>query len=268
MFNFLNKVFKLPTEIVEGAKIYKFPFINGQEIAVSETIVITWIIMIALLIILSFGTRNLELIPSKKQVVFESIYDFYNWLTTNVLKNWNTKFIAYISALMTYLIFSNTISLIPLPSFSVVDGVLHVDAFFSAPTSDLNTTVALATITTIAFLFYGIKLNGFGGYIKGLMSPNIVMFPLNIIGEMAKPLNISMRLFGNILGGGVIMTLIYQFTSWIFSKTLIPVPLLIAPLHLYFDLFSGLIQSFVFTMLTLVYVSMAIGDNEPEPVIN
>lgn len=268
MFDFLDKIFKFPTEIVTGAKIYEFSnLFGGKPIQLSETITTTWIIMILLTLLFYWGGKNLELVPGKKQVVFELLYDFYDWLAGNVLKKWKTKFMAYVAALMTFLFVSNTISLIPIPTFSKIDGVIHVDAFFKTPTSDLNTTVGLALITAAVFLFYGIKLNGIWGYIKSLMSPNIAMLPLNIIGEIAKPLNISMRLFGNMLGGAVIMTLLYQFTSWIFSKSFIPAPIIIVPLHLYFDIFAGIMQSFVFTMLTLVYISMAIGDKEPEPEI-
>lgn len=99
-----------------------------------------------------------------------------------------------------------------------------------------------------------IKTNGVTGYFKGLMEPTPVMLPMNIIGELAKPTNISMRLFGNNFAGMVIIGLIYMAAPWF-----IPVPL-----HLYFDLFGGLVQAFVFTMLTLVYIQQSLGNSEPE----
>lgn len=107
-------------------------------------------------------------------------------------------------------------------------------------------------LTTCLFVSTAIKYNGIGGYLKGFTSPTIVMLPMNIVGEMAKPLNISMRLFGNMFAGTVIMGLLYMAVPW-------GIP---APLHLYFDLFAGAVQSFVFVTLSMVYVQGALGDAE------
>ena len=87
---------------------------------------------------------------------------------------------------------------------------------------------------------------------KGFFSPLPIMAPLNVVGELAKPLNISVRLFGNMFAGSVIMGLLYKACPWV-----IP-----APLHLYFDLFSGLVQSFVFVTLSMVYIQSSLGDAE------
>ena len=97
-----------------------------------------------------------------------------------------------------------------------------------------------------------IKNNGFIGYLKGFAAPNAIMLPLNIVGEVAKPINISMRLFGNMFAGGIIMGLVYMAVP-----AFVP-----AALHLYFDLFAGLVQSFVFVTLSLVYLQGSIGDAE------
>lgn len=123
-----------------------------------------------------------------------------------------------------------------------------------APTADINTTVGLALITTIQFLFAAFRTQGIFGYLKGLTQPVFVMLPMNIIGEMAKPVNISMRLFGNMFAGMVIMGLLYMA-----MPSIVP-----APLHLYFDLFQGLVQAYVFTMLTMVYIKSSLGDSVPE----
>ena len=100
-------------------------------------------------------------------------------------------------------------------------------------------------------------------YWKGLLEPVPLLLPLNIVSEFATPISLTFRPFGNILGGAVIMALIYQFLGWLSSlipgigtiqigQLVIPVPL-----HLYFDLFAGLLQSFIFIMLTMVFVSNA-----------
>ena len=112
--------------------------------------------------------------------------------------------------------------------------------------------------------YAGIKFNGLK-YFKGLMEPVPFLLPLNIIGEIAKPISLSFRPFGNILGGAVIMALLYQFLGWLSSLipgVSIPIGQLIipVPLHLYLDLFSGVLQAFIFVMLTMVFVSDAAGE--------
>ena len=97
---------------------------------------------------------------------------------------------------------------------------------------------------------------------KELLEPIPFLLPLNIIGELAKPISLSFRPFGNILGGSVIMALLYQFLGFVstsltginipFGQLIIPVPL-----HLYFDIFAGVLQAFIFIMLTMVFVSNA-----------
>ncbi len=250
--------------VVQGARYISIPNPFGKEIIVTETVTTTWIIMLAFLLIFWWGTKDLKEKPGKKQMFFEMIYDFYDWLAGNVLSKWKGKFMPYVSALMTYLLIANIISLLPIPWLFKTEAGYSISNLFKSPTSDLNTTVGLALITAAVFLYYGIKVNGILGYMKSLLEPTPLMLPMNIIGELAKPLNISMRLFGNMLGGAVIITLLYQFSSWLFSKFYVPAPVFIVPLHLYFDIFAGIIQSFVFTMLTLVYISMAVGDSEPE----
>jgi F-type H+-transporting ATPase subunit a len=92
-----------------------------------------------------------------------------------------------------------------------------------------------------------------GGYIKGFFDPVPFLAPLNIIGELANPVSLSFRLFGNILSGVIIMGLIYQALGFIS-------PLVTPVFHAYFDVFSGLIQTFIFIMLTMVFISGAMAD--------
>ncbi|PKM70034.1 MAG: F0F1 ATP synthase subunit A, partial [Firmicutes bacterium HGW-Firmicutes-18] len=107
------------------------------------------------------------------------------------------------------------------------------------------------------------RKKGIGKYLKGFTEPLLPMLPLNIIGELATPISLGFRLFGNIIGGLIIMNLIYSalaaLSSMLFGPAMIPVfqAGLPAVLHVYFDLFAGVLQSFIFTMLTMVYVSMA-----------
>ena len=131
-------------------------------------------------------------------------------------------------------------------------------------TADLNTTLSWALVTFMMVQLGGIKTKGFGGWLKGFLDPIPVMLPMNIMSEIANPISLSFRHFGNIAAGSVITSLIYSglaaLTNIIFQGWL-PIPIfqlgLPAVLSVYFDLFSGVLQAFIFCMLTMVFVGMA-----------
>lgn len=235
------------------------PLVSGPAIVfeifglpVSATVVTTWFIILLFFIFFRQATKNLKIKPNKTQAFLELIYDFLEKTIEQILGIWKNKYYTFFATLFLFIFVSNTITFIPIPWVSLKNGVFVIYPAFRSPTADLNTTVGLACITTIMFVTAAIKYNGIGGYLKGFASPTPIMIPMNIVGELAKPLNISMRLFGNMFAGMVIMGLIYMAVPWV-------VP---APLHLYFDLFSGAVQSFVFVTLSMVYVQGAIGDAE------
>ncbi|WP_074017104.1 F0F1 ATP synthase subunit A [Fusobacterium massiliense] len=219
---------------------------------VTSTVVTTWIILFIFFLIFKLGTKKLELVPGKFQSILEGIYEFLDSTIGQILGAWKKKYYTYFATLFMFIFLSNIIAFFPVPWARVQEGVLVIYPAFRSPTADLNTTVCLAMITTVMFISINIKNNGILGYLKGFADPTPVMLPLNIVGELAKPLNISMRLFGNMFAGGVIMGLVYMAVPYF-------VP---AALHLYFDLFAGLVQSFVFVTLSMVYVQGSIGDKE------
>ena len=219
---------------------------------VTSTVVTTWIILFIFFLIFKLGTKKLELVPGKFQSILEGIYEFLDSTIGQILGAWKKKYYTYFATLFMFIFLSNIIAFFPVPWARVQEGVLVIYPAFRSPTADLNTTVCLAMITTVMFISINIKNNGILGYLKGFADPTPVMLPLNVVGELAKPLNISMRLFGNMFAGGVIMGLVYMAVPYF-------VP---AALHLYFDLFAGLVQSFVFVTLSMVYVQGSIGDKE------
>jgi F-type H+-transporting ATPase subunit a len=206
----------------------------GKRIEITETVTTTWIIMAALIFLAFFLTRKMELVPGKKQVVAEMIVDtIYNLTETTMgakFKHWAP----YVGTLMLYI------------------GIANISGLFGfrPPTADLNTTLGLALMTFFLTQFMGLKAKGIGGYLKGFLDPMPFLLPLNIMGELANPISGSFRLFGNIVGGLIIMTLVYQALGYF--AVFVP-----AVLHAYFDLFAGLLQSFIFAMLTMVFVSLA-----------
>ncbi len=131
---------------------------------------------------------------------------------------------------------------------------------FDAPTGNYSVTLTMAIMTVFLVEFYSIKANGIKSYIHGLFEPIFLFLPMNLISKLSPVVSLSMRMFANILSGSLIMSLVYTATAWISS--LFPVigsfnfmGVIIAPiLHTYFDLISGLLQTFIFTSLTIIFI--------------
>ncbi len=204
-------------------------------IPISQTTLTSWFIMAIIMIFVSLTVRNFKSVPTGMQNLIETIVGAINDLVKQTMGEQRMAFAPYMGSLLIYIALANIVGLFGL----------------RPPTADINTTLALALMTFFAIHFFGVKSKGVG-YFKGFLEPFPLLLPLNIIGELATPISLGFRLFGNVLGGMIIMTLLYNAMGW---YALLPIP---AVLHIYFDLFSGLLQSFIFTMLTMVFVSMAI----------
>ncbi len=220
--------------------------INIAGIQISETLIVTWIIMVVLVIVSIIVTRNFHKIPRGRQNAVEAIVDTINNLTIETMGEQNKKFAPYIGTLLVFILFANLIGLVGL----------------RPPTADLNTTLALGIITFILIHFFSIKSDGIKSYVKGYFEPLPFLFPINVLGDIATPISLSFRLFGNIVGGLIVMSLLYSalasFSAAI-GLTSIPVLQTAIPVafHLYFDMFSGALQSFIFVMLTMAFITMS-----------
>lgn len=117
------------------------------------------------------------------------------------------------------------------------------------PTADYCTTLVLALITFVVIQFNAFRTYGVGGYLKSLTQPLPLLFPINVIGEFATPVSLSLRLFGNIMGGTVMMALFYGLLPRLVT---LGIPVF---LHAYLDLFAGAIQTYVFCMLSMVFIN-------------
>ncbi|NLY09172.1 MAG: F0F1 ATP synthase subunit A [Tissierellia bacterium] len=165
-----------------------------------------------------------------------TVESMQNLVITNMGKH-NLKFAPYILTLALFLLFSNLWGLLGL----------------TPPTSDVSITMSLALITFALTQIFSFRSNGgFLGYLKSFTEPIVVITPVNIIGELANPISLSFRLFGNIMSGGLILGLVYAALGN-FSPIFTPL------LHAYFDIFAGVLQTFIFVMLTMLYVG---GDAE------
>ena len=232
---------------MEGPKIiFMIPLFGG--IPVTETVTNSWLIILAVFIICKLLTRNLGKVPKGGQVIAEMYVKLIVSLVDATMGKGKRKYAPYIGTVM---IFSALGSLISLTGLRPV-------------TADLNTTLSWALVTFMMVQLGGIKTKGFGGWLKGFLDPIPVMLPMNIMSEIANPISLSFRHFGNIAAGSVITSRIYSglaaLTNIIFQGWL-PIPIfqlgLPAVLSVYFDLFSGVLQAFIFCMLTMVFVGMA-----------
>ena len=164
----------------------------------------------------------------------------------------------YVLVLWAYIFISNIISLFG----------------FSSPTANLSVTLLLAFITWVLIQITELKFQGIGGYLHSFLEPIPVMLPMNIFGKFSTMVSMSLRLFGNILCGGIMMQLIYTFTQFVSSKIVglftssdiyvfnFVAPIVAPLLHAYFDLFAGFIQTLVFVTLTVVLI----GNDIPEEI--
>lgn len=214
------------------------PILNHNLTFNLEPIIAAWIVITLLLIFGIFSSRKARIVPGKIQVLGELLVSQLFGLAEDALnKEYSKKYAPLICALFMFLVFSNWLGIIPLP-------------FFEEPTKDLNTPLSLGLMGFFIAHYAGIKAKGLKNYLKVYFEPFFIMMPLNVIGELAKVVSISFRLFGNIMGGAIIILVVSHLT---FSIILPPF------LNVFFGFFVGTIQAFVFTMLTLVYISVQVN---------
>jgi F-type H+-transporting ATPase subunit a len=195
----------------------------------------TWIVMGALIVFAFLATRKAGIIPNPFQVVAELFISAFYDLTLDALdEDMAKKYFPLICGLFMFLLLCNWIGVIPK---------------FHEPTKDLNTTLGLGIIGFVIAHYSGIKAKGFKAYSKEYFHPIFFMAPLNVISELAKVVSISFRLYGNIMGGAIIILVVSHL---VYGLILPPI------LVLFFGVFVGGIQAFVFTMLTLVYISLQV----------
>lgn len=238
---------------VNGPKIvFTIPIFGG--INITETVVNSWYIMAFIVIMSIYLTRGLRVKnPSKKQVVAEKLYLMIHNLVTDVMGKKFENFVPYIGALFTLSILGSLSSLIGMRPL----------------TADLSTTLGWALITFMMVQITNIRTNGFLGYLKSFTQPVALLTPLNLISEVANPISMAFRHFGNVASGVVITSLVYSALAALSNFVLgfIPndfiksIPIfqvgLPAILSIYFDLFTSFLQAYIISMLTMVFVSSA-----------
>ena len=213
----------MPTEIYPGIVV------NMQ------TLYMSWLTMAIVAIIVFAATRNIQEVPSGVQNLVEMFVEWLNGLMdTNIGVAGRRIAAPFVITLFLYLFIGNEIGMLP-----------QIGIHISSPTNDVNVPLALALMVSVTVYIYGVSQKGFA-YFKHLVEPFAVMLPLNILEEVAKPVTMALRLFGNILAGEILLEVLYKL-----------VPFLVPNVWIGFSLIIGFLQAFIFTMLTVIAIAPA-----------
>lgn len=223
--------------------LQKLPFkLFGQDIYITTTHVALVIVMITLFLLIFIGRRKIRRAepgnkPKGLQNILEMAVQTIDNMVASIMGQNSKRFRNWVCAIFMFILFCNIAGLFGL----------------RPPTADYGVTLPLGLIT-----FALIQINGLRAkkiqHVTALFKPTPILFPINLIGEVAVPLSLSLRLFGNIMSGTILMGLIYALLP---AALKVGIP---GAIHIYCDIFSGAIQTYVFCMLTMVYINDKISD--------
>jgi len=207
---------------------------NGTSIYVTQTLLATWVVMAVLLVIavvIRLRLSSFKDVPKGLQNGIEALVEIMENFTKSTMGEGYEGYGGFFFGIFAFILLSNYSGLVGL----------------RPPTSDLATTAALAITSFLLIHLTGLrKLKG--GYFKSYLSPLPLLLPLNIMGELSKPISLCFRLFGNVLGGFIILSLVYEMLPFALRFVLPDV------LHLFFDILVGALQAFIFTVLSMTFI--------------
>jgi F-type H+-transporting ATPase subunit a len=223
--------------------------VTGKLFGLTFNVDTIWTTAVAGAIVIGLGLllrRSMsDTVPSKIQIMWEAVVNEVTAQVEGNLGKVNPFVVPLALALFVFILISNWLELIP----SGEDPKI-----LPAPTADINLTLSLAALVIVSVWVYGVRTQGAKNYVKHFVQPYPALLPLNILEEIAKPFTLALRLFGNIFAGGIMIALI----------GLLPVFTLWAPNIIWklFDMFIGVIQAFIFGLLTILYFGAATGHAE------
>jgi F-type H+-transporting ATPase subunit a len=206
---------------------------------ITNTVVVTWAIMLVLGVAAWVATRRLRFAPGSWQVVIEGAVSAIEDAIRAVLPDHFRQVMPFIATLWIFIVVANLASLIP--------GV-------RSPTGDLSLTAGLAILVFLAVHWYGIRTSGFWNYLRHYLRPNPILLPFHVISEISRTIALAVRLFGNIFSLQMAALLVLLVAGF-----LAPVPVLM--LHI----IEALVQAYIFGMLALIYVAGAIQSQQLKP---
>ena len=202
-------------------------------VTINLTLVTTWVLMLILVVVSVVITRRLktDIHISRWQCILEMLVTGMNDQIKEIGLDKPEKYIGFIGTMFIFIAFANLCIIFP---------------GYEPPTSSLSTTAALALSVFLAVPLFGIAESGIMGYLKTYVQPTFIMLPFNIISELSRTLALAIRLFGNIMSGGLIVTILLSIA-----------PLLFPVMMTVLGLITGIIQAYIFSILATVYIAAA-----------
>ncbi len=238
---------------------------EGHFLGMTFNLDTIWVTVVAGAIVVALGfwakakltEETPDHVPTKIQLVWETIIDQVTTQVTANLGKVNPFVIPLATALFFFILIANWLEVIP----TELNSDTHL---LPSPTADTNLTYAMAALVIVGVWTFGVRQKGLKGYLKHFLEPYPYLLPLNILEELVKPITLALRLFGNIFAGGIMLGLIAGLVS--LAPSNIPVgPVLAIILNVVWKLFDtmflGGLQAFIFALLTVLYFGMAGGDH-------
>jgi F-type H+-transporting ATPase subunit a len=230
------------------------PLVHFLGLTIDADIVTSTLLAMAILLFLGFRMRSkvTDGVPGKLQLMWELLVDQVNDLADTAIGPKGRRFVPIGVALFLFILIANWIGFIPSALHPGVSGDI-----LPAPTSDVNLPLAMALFVIVWVHVESFRARGIRGYFRHYRQPYMALTPINVIEEITKPITLTFRLFGNLFSGGLMIAVMVTL-----------LPIFVSPLGELvwkpFDLFIGLIQAYIFMLLTMLYFAFATSHDEPE----
>jgi F-type H+-transporting ATPase subunit a len=221
---------------VQGSPLTSTVLFHVGPVGISKPVVTTWFIMLILVLACRLVTRRLQMQPDTKQAALEVIVTGIEQQIEEVIRKDARPFLPLLGTLFIYLIAANLSGLVP--------GV-------EAPTSKLETPVALGLIVFLSVHYFGVQAQGIRGYLASFAKPKLIMLPLNILSELTRTFSLMVRLFGNVMSGEFVIAMVVALAG-----LFVPIPLMVL------EMLVGLVQAYIFSILATVFIGAAVGSVE------
>ena len=211
-----------------------------------DTLITMWTAMVLLIIVSLLATRKLSIFPTKIQLIFEGIINYFTDIaSTNMNEKEAIKHTPLLLTLFMFILSANLLGQLPWKLIHLSEGEL------ASCNNDINMTAAMAIVVSVYYVFYGIKTKGFHFFIENFKIDGIMVALVDLLELVVRPFSLALRLFANIMAGEI---LVFTFASM--CAVFLPIP------FMFFEIFVAVVQALVFTLLSTTYISLAVNIEE------
>ena len=239
--------------------IVSIPKVGPIDFSITNAVVYMWVSAVIVFLFFYIAAKRSKKEPDGLQTTAELLLDFATGHLTGQIGEKGKKYYYLILTLFSFILVTNLVGLIPKPA-----GIKPY-----TPTANINVTAGMAVVVFIVTQYQGFRRHGAGGYLKTWMTPpgvpkalgmplNVIFFPVHLMGELFKPLSLSVRLFGNTIAGHlIILVMIGLMLEFASAIVIIPAALFVV-IMTGFEIFIAFIQAYIFSLLSVVYIETAI----------